>query len=318
MISETAADRVGFQHAALVYGSQEDFLAAAVPFLEEGISAGEPAVLLLDPLTARSVRRALSQPSAVSFLDQTRYSNPARAVREFRDTVSTQLADGGSQVRVLAEMSPLGSGNTWEWWARYEAAVNEACVDLPIASTCCYDSRVLTDDVLDDVVRAHPYLVGDGGDRAANVRYEEPGRFLRGRSPAHGADPVESAPALVTLTDPTPHAARRAVREVAGRARLEPTEVEGFLLAVSEAVTNAICHGRPPTRLRLWSVPGRLVATVSDRGPGPRDPCVGMQPTKDTTSGGLGLWMAHQMCGHLTLGYDDDGFTVRIITGRSH
>jgi anti-sigma regulatory factor (Ser/Thr protein kinase) len=315
MTSGAATDQVAFHHAALVYRSEQELLAAVVPAVDEGIAAGEPTLMMMDPRTAEMVRSALAEPSAVSFLDQSRYTNPAAAVRQFQELVPARVADGASRVRVVAEMSPLGTGDTWEWWARYEAAVTEACADLPMTSTCCYDSRVVTPDVLDDVVRAHPYLAGGDGARAANPRHDDPERFVRGRGPERGADPVESTPPLVDLTDPSSRAARHAVLEVADRARLERAEVDGFLIGVSETVANAICHGRPPVRLRLWSVPGRMVATVGDRGPGPRDPSAGLLPTASSASAGVGLWLAHQMCGLLTLGYHDEGFTVRIISG---
>ncbi|MBK1783926.1 MEDS domain-containing protein [Prauserella cavernicola] len=72
---------------------------------------------------------------------------------------------------------------------------------------------------------------------------------------------------------------------------------------------------RPLARSRLWAAPERLVATVSDRGHGPGDPVVGLLPVADSPSGGVGLWLVHQICDHVTLGRDDDGFTVRMIVG---
>ena len=76
-------------------------------------------------------------------------------------------------------------------------------------------------------------------------------------------------------------------------------------------MTNGICHGRPPIRVRLWAAPNRVVAAVTDQGDGPTNPFVGLVPTTDTSSTGLGLWLAHQMSLHVTLSRTKYGFTIR-------
>ena len=96
---------------------------------------------------------------------------------------------------------------------------------------------------------------------------------------------------------------------------LDATDVEHLVFAVSEAVTNALIHGRPPVRFRLWTAPDRIVATVTDRGDGPADPFAGLLPVTDTCSAGLGLWLTHQLCSHVTLDTTDDGFTIRLVVG---
>ena len=88
-----------------------------------------------------------------------------------------------------------------------------------------------------------------------------------------------------------------------------------MVFTVSEAVTNALIHGRPPVRFRLWTAPDRIVATVTDRGDGPADPLAGLLPVTDPCSGGLGLWLTHQLCSHVTLDTTDDGFTIRLVVG---
>ena len=53
----------------------------------------------------------------------------------------------------------------------------------------------------------------------------------------------------------------------------------------------------------------------SDRGDGPADPFAGLLPVTDTCSAGLGLWLTHQLCSHVTLDTTDDGFTIRLVVG---
>ena len=97
--------------------------------------------------------------------------------------------------------------------------------------------------------------------------------------------------------------------------QLDATAIEDLVFAVSEAVTNAVAHGRPPVRFRLWTAPDRIVATVTDRGDGPADPFVGLLPVTDSCSAGLGLWLTHQLCSHVTLHTTDEGFTIRLVVG---
>jgi anti-sigma regulatory factor (Ser/Thr protein kinase) len=85
-------------------------------------------------------------------------------------------------------------------------------------------------------------------------------------------------------------------------------------MAVSETVSNSLLYGRPPVRLRLWAVPHRVVVAISDRGAGPTDPFAGLLPATNTpTTGGLGLWLTHQICDHVMLDTSDAGFTVRLV-----
>jgi anti-sigma regulatory factor (Ser/Thr protein kinase) len=160
----------------------------------------------------------------------------------------------------------------------------------------------------------HPYLAGPDGAHRGNPRYRDPAQFLTGRAPAV-LDPLLAHPARVELLDPTPAVARAAVRDTATATALPQVRVEDMVLAVNEAVTNATCHGRPPARLRIWAALERLVATVSDRGPGPTDPYAGLLPTP-TTAGGRGLWMMHRLCSHVTFHRDEQGFTLGLVAGR--
>lgn len=122
----------------------------------------------------------------------------------------------------------------------------------------------------------------------------------------------------VELTDPEPVRARRAVRELLAEGPFEEPEIEGMVAAVSEVVTNAHHYGRSPVRLIAWVRGRHAVVTVSDCGDGPDDPDVGLQPAvRKDGIGGLGLWMARQMCQQVVMGRHGDGFTVRLEAGSS-
>ena len=91
------------------------------------------------------------------------------------------------------------------------------------------------------------------------------------------------------------------------------------MIGVSEALTNAIRHGRPPVELRAWAAPERVLVIVRDRGSGPSDPYAGYLPRRgEQVDTGLGLWIIHQVCSRVTLTHAPEGFTVRLVAGTPH
>ena len=68
-------------------------------------------------------------------------------------------------------------------------------------------------------------------------------------------------------------------------------------------------------RIRLWSTARQTVCTVTDAGPGFDDPLAGYLPAHggDMSRGGMGLWLARQLCDQVTLARTPDGFTVRLV-----
>lgn len=317
MRTGAAAGHRGYFHEAALYGSDDELLSMVVPFLDDAVDAGEPTLVVLPAPTQPLVRAAVKDPSKVSF-SGAGYARPSSVIKAFREMLAGHVAGGAEQIRVVGAVSHPGLGQPWDWWARYEAAITRAYDDYPMWSLCVYDTRITPAHVLADVERTHPYRATADGQHLPNDRFEEPERFLSARL-VGGADPIEADPPAITLIDPTPGAARRAVREVGHGGPLDADELDDLVIAVNEAVTNAVCHGRPPVQLRVWVGPGRMVATVADRGTGPVDPFAGLLPTTVTSSGGVGLWLTHEICSHVTLAHtDDDGYTIRLVAGQPH
>ncbi|WP_199439918.1 sensor histidine kinase [Umezawaea beigongshangensis] len=313
-----AAGHRGYFHEAAFYGSDGEFLALVVPFLEDGLRAGEPTLTAFGAKNTALVRAALGERCGAEFLDgDVHYSRPASAIRRYREAVAGHLAGGATQIRIVGDVPHPGLGLPWEWWARYEAATNHAFEDFPLWGLCPYDTRTAPPRVLADVARTHPVLTTAGGEHAENPDFEEPARFLGARSPVFG-DPLQRTPPAIDLIDPTPAEARRAVLDATRGSAVDAAEIDHLVVVTSEAVTNALCHGRPPLRLRLWSGEQRAVVTVSDLGSGPTDPFAGLLPPTDPASGGIGLWMAHQLCSDVTLHREPEGFTIRLVVGVAH
>ncbi|SBT37434.1 sensor histidine kinase [Micromonospora auratinigra] len=317
MRTGAAAGHVGYYHEAICYDSDEHLLAVVLPFLRGGLAAGEPTVVGLGARNADLVRRALPAGSGVTFLPGGDvYARPTAAIRSYRKLLAGYVAEGAAQIRIVGELPVAAFGATWDWWARYESAINHAYDDFPLWSMCAYDTRAAPAHVLADVARTHPRVAGPDGSHRPTGDYTEPTAYLSENRPML-LDPVQRAAPLVELTDPSPAVARAAV-QAADRGQLPTEDVEDLMVAVSEVVTNALRHGRRPARLRLWSGPDRIVATVHDEGVGPKDPFAGLLPAGDGSAGGLGLWISHQSCNHVATHRDTDGFTVRLTAGNPH
>ena len=167
--------------------------------------------------------------------------------------------------------------------------------------------------MLTDIAHTHPVLVTPDGRHEPNRAYVEPRVFRPRPGPA---DPFEATMPLAELSDPSPGKARHAVHAVAD-GLLPGAEVDDLVVGVSEVVTNALRHGRPPVVVRMWAGDGRVVVTVTDGGSGPADPFAGLLPVHniDDRAGGRGLWITFQACDYVTLESSGSGFTARLTAG---
>jgi anti-sigma regulatory factor (Ser/Thr protein kinase) len=302
--------RERFFHEALVYDSDQEFVAVAAPFLRDGLAAGEPTLFGGDERQQRLMRDELGDLTGLTLLDVDQ--DRAGAVPALLDAYrshSGYVRDGAAQIRVLGR-SPR---TPWHAWARYEAAVNRLYSRFPLWEICPYDVRETPDAVLADVSLTHPHLATDERG-SANPDYLDPEIFLNCRARAR-TDPLQGAPAHVELTDPSPAAAGRSLLSLAGPTGLENEDQDVMALSVSRLVTNAIEYGRPPIRVRAWAAPERIVVTVSDTGPGPIDPLVGLlprDPLGDPDEANA-LHVIHLAVSEVAMYSDELGFTIRLV-----
>ncbi|NUO60401.1 MAG: sensor histidine kinase [Hamadaea sp.] len=316
MRSGAAAGHTGYFHEAAVYDSERELLDIAVPFVLGGVAAGEPTLVAFGGPHADLIRQATGGDSGIAYLaGGDMYARPAAAIAEYRRILTQFVAEGAHQIRVIGELDASAFGATWDWWARYESAINHAYDEFPLWSMCAYGTGTTPPDVLADVLRTHPRTADPDGGHTLSETYVDPMSYLGEPRPV-AVDPLlRQAPAW-TLVDPTPAAVRQAVRTTAPPALSSAdADLGGFLVAVSEGVTNAIRHGRGPVRVRLWISSHRMVLAVTDQGAGPKDPFAGLLPAPDADPGGLGLWLSHQLCDHVGMHRDASGFTIRLTVG---
>jgi anti-sigma regulatory factor (Ser/Thr protein kinase) len=315
MRTGAARGQVGHFHEAGFYGSDAEFAALIVPFAEEGIAAGEPVIIGYDDRKSGLLRSWLTDPSAVDFIgDKGLYATPARAIATYRRLFEFHAAMGAGQIRIAGDVPHPGNGGRFEGWDRYESAVNTVWQDFPVWGRCLYDTATAPQAVLDVAERTHPRIVSPSGQRRASDRYQDVAVF---EGLPYAPDPLEDSAPTIELVNRSAAEARHALAQT-GPGRIPAATLDDLLIGVSEAVTNARRHGRPPATVRIWATPGRIVVTVHDTGRGPADPLAGLVPAPSNISDrglGLGLWAMHQLDIDVALRHTGDGFTVRLRSG---
>jgi anti-sigma regulatory factor (Ser/Thr protein kinase) len=303
-----------FSHDALVYDSVEQVTEVAAPWLLEGLAAGDAAVIAAGPATTGPLREAVGgNPRVVVLERQALYrARTPTAITAFRRFAAEHVAPG-RRVRVVGEVDFGTTVADWREWQAFEAVVNVALAPFPLWGLCVYDSH-LPEPLRAAARHTHSRLVTADG-WVPNPDHVDPATYLRCLPVPD--EPLEATPPVLADDDITDYIGlRHAVRALLGTVDGPRDVLEDFLMAVDEMASNAVRHGRPPAGLRLWTAPGRLVCTVRDSGADWDDPFAGYGPAhgEDLSHGGMGLWLARQLCDHVDIRHDERGSTVRRST----
>jgi anti-sigma regulatory factor (Ser/Thr protein kinase) len=303
---EMSSEDRGFRHGALVYESQDEYVACAVPFLTEGLEAGEGAVVAHTKPGLALMREALGSDAAhVTFVDvSSTYTRPARTLASYHQVYVEQLGKSPS-LRVVADVQFGLDPAEWDLWTAYEAVFNRAFSHLPVWVVCTYNANGTPDPIIDGVWRTHPD-VHAGDTWHTSGLFEDPDELLGALTPEpRSLSGLRSIGFGSDLEEFRERLARElAAEEVSDAAVLE------MLLAASEIAENAIEHGGGVSDIRVGRARGRFVCEVVDRGEGFDDPSAGYIAPRPCV--GRGLWVARQLTWRLEFFASPDGFTVRL------
>ncbi|HEX4099237.1 MAG TPA: anti-sigma factor RsbA family regulatory protein [Pseudonocardiaceae bacterium] len=315
VLGSVATDRGGasLAHQALLYGSEEEFVAGTVPFIRDGLDRGDPVRVVTTDRNAGWLRAALgADVGRVTFGETSQwYRHPVRALAAVHRSVQV-ASRGGQRLRMVGE--PWWTARTAQQsmeWARYESLVNAALAWSYAALLCTYDASVVGPDVVTQVARTHPELVVNGAARPS-PSYLDPAVFNAkcDRSPL----PELPAPVLWFRFDGVGQLVilRDFVISHATQAGAAVLDVTQFVQAVYSVATNAIEHGGGSGVVRVWTGPQTILCEVSDTGAGLRAPLVGRLPSGRSTARGRGLWLARQWCDLVEVRSGPAGTTVRL------
>jgi anti-sigma regulatory factor (Ser/Thr protein kinase) len=296
------------RHDALIYDSDSRFVDVLMPFVADGLAAGEQVCVVTRERNGKLLREAVGcSAEQVEFIDAIDwYRHPARTIAGYHRTIQAAWKAGAPGLRVVGEVEFGATVADHAAWARYESALNATFADEPVWIICPYDARRLPAQVVETARRTHTCEVSSG-ERRHSDRYLDPGDFV-------AALPLPAAGTLVV--DLELHGARlqvvRALVAVLARhARLSTDRTIDLQIAVGELATNALVHGRPPARFRAWRHETRLTFDITDSGTGPLDPIAGFRPPMPDAVGGVGLWLARQFTDQLEITTTARGTTAR-------
>ena len=175
-----------FEHRVLTYGSDEEFIAAVIPFLEEGVEQSHCVAVVLTGAKQRLVRAALGDRSGlVDFAGwEDWYRSPQEALRRYGELVKQKIELGAVWIRVVAEAAWDCTDPDIETWNRYESLVNLAFASSPATIICTYDERAFSAELLADALRTHPEIA-HGRETTASASYRGPEDLLLGASYSH-------------------------------------------------------------------------------------------------------------------------------------
>jgi anti-sigma regulatory factor (Ser/Thr protein kinase) len=306
----TVKPRTGtFQHRALVYSSADEFLDAAVPFVDEGMRAGDRVLAVSSRENIGALAGALGDAEIDSRDAGEWYAAPGRTLRAYKDYVDRHSGSGRG-VTIVGEQVWAGrSAAAVREWARYESLINLAFAGAATRILCPYDARVVPAAVLEHAECSHP-IVTSGLGSGRSARFLEPAAFFERLD----REPLEAADATTAALDVTADLGRvrRFVRSHVAYAGLRGRRAADLALAVHELATNALRHGRAPVELRIWSAADAVVAEIADSGGGLDDRFAGHLEPERAAAGGRGLWMARQLCDVVEVRSTLAGTVVRV------
>lgn len=303
-----------FRHEALFYAGRDSFVDSTTPFIEEGLAANEPILVVVSSAKIDLLRthfdRATDQ---IRFADMADLGkNPARIIPAWREFVDERGA-GDRRVRGIGE--PVWAGrNDAELveCQHHESLLNLAFAHGPAWSLLCpYDIETLDPVVINEARRSHPSVV-EGGRHQTSPDY-------RDAVAATLDQPLPEPPSIADELS-VRSAPLGAVREFAARrashAGMSAARAADFVFSVNELVTNSVRHAGGEATVSIWQEADALICEVRDRGH-ITQPLVGRQrPTPDQQRG-RGLWLVNQLCDLVQVRSLPSGNIVRMTMRRS-
>jgi hypothetical protein len=296
------------RHDLLVYDSDDGFARYVALFVEEGVEAGQPVLVVTDSHLRTVLTDTLSgsDAEAVTFLDRDQvYTRPEAALAAYDATLRTLLGEGADAIRVYGELPFCRGPEEQIAWQRYEAIVNHVFSRQPLWVTCGYNARLLPPHVVDDAWRTHREVHAHGW--RENPHYESAGEVVRSLAPA--ADVLPGLRSLPLARDVWTF--RRLVARELARDGVTGTAATQMVTACAAVLVNAERHGGGLRGLRAGRAGDRFVCEISDGGRGLDDPFAGYMPPRRVTDP-VGLWSARQLTTRLDLLSSDSGLTVRL------
>ncbi|ACZ91370.1 sensor histidine kinase [Streptosporangium roseum] len=296
-----------FVHPALFYRGARQYLDGTVPFIREGLAAGEPVAVAVPPQNVELLRAELGEAaSEVRFLDMTQAGrNPGRIIpgvlRAFAD-----LHPAG-RVRIIGE--PIWAGRSvteYPACVQHEALINLAFSGRAVTILCPYDLDGLDPSVIEEAEMTHPILQDGSGLRTSPAYAPE--RIIQDYN-----RPLPDPPDAASLGFAGGDLGR--VRDFvvghAARMGLSGERLEDLRLIASELAANSLDYGGGSGTVRIWGENGQVAMDVTDAGH-ILDPLAGRRPVDPRQRGSRGLLVTNLLSDLVRIHTSQDGTTIRV------
>ncbi|WP_053846903.1 anti-sigma factor RsbA family regulatory protein [Streptomyces sp. NRRL B-24085] len=300
-----------FVHPALFYRGEKEYLHGTVPFIRDGLEAGEPVAVAVPGTNLALLQAALGDDVAqVKFLDMTEAGrNPGRIIPR----VLRAFADTHRQKRVRIIGEPIWAGRSaveYPACVQHEALINPAFQGRDVTILCPYDADRLDEQALTDAHETHPVVISGGRERPSTA-YAPEDVVARYNQPLEQPETPEE---LVFQAGQLPTARQFAVERATGHG-LSGIRLEDVALIVAELTTNSVVHGGGSGTLRMWAEDDHVVCEVRDHGR-LNDPLAGRRPPERDTLGGRGLLLVHTVADLVRIHTSPEGTAIRCYIGR--
>ena len=261
-----------------------------MPFIQDGLEAGEPVMVAVNALHTKWLRDALDGQADVEFVDIEELGrNPAQIIPAWQQFVNTR-SGRFRPVRGIGE--PIWPGRRPEELVEcqlHEAMLNIAIEpETPFWLICSYDAVALSPAVVEEAHRSHPVIV-DAGSYQGGPLHRTP--HVEEMFAAELSELVGRPIATVF----TAHNVSRLYTYI----KLElyvaglPAGAAGDLAAATHQLAlNSLQRGAAQVTVQMWSQPHALICEVVDDTV--VDVLLGRRvPVEDEHDG---LWHANQLC----------------------
>jgi anti-sigma regulatory factor (Ser/Thr protein kinase) len=300
-----------FVHPALFYSGEQDYLDGTLPFVRQGLQAGDPVAVAVPGPNLELLREALGQDAAAVHMLDMRIAgrNPGRII----PGVLAAFADAHQDAeRVWIIGEPIWAGRSaWEYPAcvQHEALINMAFTGRAVSILCPYDLDGLDPAVLADAEATHPVLWRAGQEETSPAY--APDDIIAGyNQPLPPPNPDSGALIVLEFTAGSLHEPRLVAVEQAARHAMSSDRVGAVELVVNELAVNSVRHGGGSGTLRIWVEDGALICEITDSGH-ITDPLAGRRDAGLGTDGQRGLLLANYTSDLIRMHTTPTGTTIR-------
>lgn len=284
-------DGGGFEHRALFYRTRQEYLDCLLPFITDGLAAGQPVLVAVPGPSLVPLRAALGRyATQVSMADMTVVGrNPARLCEMYN--VFLEEHDR-RPVRLVGEpIWPDRPEIEYPACVQHEALCNRAFVGISGVGVCPYDAEHLHPAIIADAQSTHPVLWQAGSPERTSTTYDPDAVWARYNQPLSGhpaavRHTVRDLDGLVGV-----RAFATAYAQWFGLSRDTATALE---LIANELATGSLMHAAGACRLALWQHDRDVVCEARDGGH-LDDPLAGRRTYESDTTRGRGLSVVNRL-----------------------